>query len=93
MAAGTMVLLTPHDSSVLTGLVQYTRLPGDEQRKLLDSLEKPEARMVAEAFLDPQKYAGAPEDVRATVDRFRNWVENNKRLRRQRDARRRSSRG
>jgi small-conductance mechanosensitive channel len=87
-----MVLLTPHDSSVLTGLVQYTRLPGDEQRKLLDSLEKPEARMVADAFLDPQKYAQAPDDVRATVDRFRAWVENNRRLRLKREARQHSSR-
>ena len=90
MAAGTMVLLTPHDSSVLTGLVQYTLLAGDEQRKLLDSLEKPEARMVADAFLDPQKYAS--DDVRATVDRFRAWVENNRRLRLKREARQHSSR-
>jgi hypothetical protein len=88
-----MVLLTPNDSSVLTSLVQYTLLPGEGHRELLDSLEKPEARMVAEAFLDPQKYAEAPEDVRATVDRFRAWVENNRRLRRQREARRHSGRG
>ncbi len=89
MATWSMVLLTPHDSSVLMSLVQYTRA-SEERQKVLDSLQKPDARMVAEAFFDSQKYAEAPEDVRATVDHFRAWVENNKRRRAQREARRRS---
>lgn len=84
-------MLTPHDASVLTSLAQYTRL-SERREELLNSLEKPDARMVGEALFDPQKYAEAPDDVRATVDRFRDWVENNKRRRLQREARQRSSR-
>jgi hypothetical protein len=92
MATWSMVMLTPQDASVLTSLAQYTR-PSERWEELLNSLEKPDARMVGEALLNPQKYAEAPDDVRATVDRFRAWVENNKRRRLQREARQRSSHG
>ncbi|HUO28600.1 MAG TPA: hypothetical protein VMU80_05255 [Bryobacteraceae bacterium] len=91
MAAGSMVLLTPHDSSVLSSLVQYSR-PSDRRQQLLDSLEKPDARMVGEAFFDDQKYEKAPEEVRLTVDQFRAWVDNNKHRRLQREALRRAAR-
>jgi hypothetical protein len=93
MAVGTMLRLTPHDSSVMTALIHYAH-PSDERKKqLLDELQSPEARQLGEAFHDPQKYADAPEYIRNTVDYFREVVENNKRLRRQREARRRVSRG
>jgi len=83
-----MVRLTPHDSSVMTRLAQYAH-PSDESTKLLNKLQSPEARLLGEAFLDPQKYAESPDHIRATVDYFREWLENNKRLRRQREAPRR----
>ena len=84
-----MLRLTPHDSSVMTALIQYTH-PSDETRKLLDELQSLEARKLGEAFHDQQKYDDAPEHIRNTVDYFREWVENNRRLRRQREARRRA---
>jgi hypothetical protein len=87
-----MLLLTPHDSSVLTSLVQYER-PSQKRSKLFGSLEEPSARIVAEAYFDTEKYAEAPDDVRATVDHFRAWVENNRRRRSERETRRRVARG
>lgn len=58
----------------------------------MNELKTEEARQVGEAYLDRQKYAQAPDYVRATVDYLREWVENNKRLRLNREARKRSSR-
>ena len=81
-----MVLLTPHDSSVMASLVQYTK-PSARRDELLDSLQAPEARKVAEAFFDDQKYNVAPPDVQATVDHLRAWVVNNEHRRQQREAR------
>jgi len=89
---GTMVRLTPHDSSAMSALAQLARLSDEGKTELLNELQAPEARLVGEAFLDPQKYAESPDHIRATVDYFREWVENNKRLRREREARRSSSR-
>ena len=86
-----MVRLTPHDSSVMTALVQYTRPSEESKKELLDELQSPDARLVGEAFLDLQKYAAAPDHIRATVDYLREWVENNRRLRLKREARSRSS--
>lgn len=93
MAVGTMLRLTPDDSSVMTALAQPTALSDERKQQLLDELQSPESRQLGEAFLDPQKYAAAPEYIRNTVDYFREWVENNRRLRRQREALRRVSRG
>ena len=90
---GTMLRLTPDDSSVMTALAQPTALSDERKKQLLDELQSPESRQLGEAFLDPQKYAAAPEYIRNTVDYFREWVENNRRLRRQREALRRVSRG
>ena len=88
-----MALLTPHDANVISELVQFAGMPEDRKRELLAKLEEEDARMVGEALLDPQKYSDATPEVQATVDRYRAWAENNKRLRRQREARQRSSRG
>jgi hypothetical protein len=87
-----MTLLTPHDANVIAELVQFAGMPDGRQKELLAKLEEEEARMVGEAFLDPQKYSGASPEVQATVDRYRAWVENNKRLRLKREARKRSNR-
>lgn len=88
-----MVELTPHDSAALSRLVQFEGLPGERRKEILDGLESEEARMVGEAVLDPQKYSESTAPVRETVDRFRLWSENNRRLGRQRALRRRSARG
>ncbi len=82
-----MVRLTPHDSSVITALVQHTSHSDEGKKELLDELQSPEARLVGEAFLDSQKYAAAADHIRATVDYLQAWVENNKRLRVKREAR------
>jgi len=89
MATWTMTLLTPHDSSVMSSLVQYSD-PTARRKELFDQLEEPAARMVAEAYFDDQKYAEAPADVRATVDHLRAWVQNNRH--RRAEARRRPGR-
>jgi hypothetical protein len=86
-----MVQLTPHDTAVLSRLVQFGRLP-DEKRKLLEELRANEAKMVGDALLDKLKYSEAPPRVRATVDRFREWSVANRRLGRLRTGRRRVAR-
>jgi hypothetical protein len=88
---GEMVVLTPHESAVLSRLVQFGRLPVEHRRKMLDELSG-DARMVGEVVLDRQKYDGSPEHVRATVDRFDQWHEANIRIGRMRANRRRSAR-
>jgi hypothetical protein len=54
---------------------------------MLGSLEEEDARKVAEAFFDDQTYKQASDDVKATVDRFRAWLDANQRLGRSRAAR------
>ena len=76
-------MLTPHDSSVLSRLVQF-RLPEQRRLELLSGIEDEDARKVGEVVLDPQKYDGASADVRASVDRFNGWHEANRRLGKQR---------
>jgi len=87
-----MIRLTPHDSSVMTALAQFTGVPPERKRALLDALESTEAREVGAALLDRQVYHQAPPRIRDTVDYFLRWVENNKRLGREREVRRRKSR-
>lgn len=85
--------LTPHDSAALSRLVQFDRLPAERRKEILAELESEEARMVGEVVLDPEKYSASTAPVRATVDRFREWLEANRRLGRQRALRRQSARG
>jgi hypothetical protein len=87
-----MVQLTPHDSAVLSRLVQFGRLPAEKRRELLGELESEDARRVGEVVLDPQKYAESPEQIRATFDRFEQWLQANRRLGRRRAIRRRTGR-
>jgi len=82
--------MSPRDVSVIMGLVQYA--PTSERwRELMNDLKGPEALQVAEAFFDQRKYDDAPEDVRATVDYLRKWLENTQQRRREREVRRRSA--
>jgi hypothetical protein len=87
-----MVPLTPHDSAVLTQLVQFSRLSLEKRKEILEQLKSEDARKVGEVVLDRHKYATSPADVRATVDRFDQWLEANRRLGRQRSIRRRTAR-
>ena len=84
--------LTPHDSAVLGRLVQFGRLPPERRKEILEDLKSDEARMLGEAVLDRQKYSESPQPVRATVDRFQQWSEANRRLGRLRRVRRRTAR-
>jgi len=59
----------------------------------LASLQAEEARLVGEVLAGVPEKASAPPEVQATVDVYLAWVENNKRLRLNREARHRSSRG
>ena len=72
---GTMVPVNPHDSAILSQLVQFTGMPLDLKLELLAKLETPEARQVGEAILDPAKLSGAPEPVQQTANRYKEWVE------------------
>jgi len=92
MATGSAIRLTHHDANVIAALVQFTGMPEEKKRELLAKLERDDGRMVGEALVDHQRYSAAPPEVQAVVDLYRAWVENNKRLRLNREARQRSSR-
>lgn len=86
----TMVELTPHDAAVLSRLVQFHRLPIEKRREILGELKSAEAREVGESVLDSTKLSTASEQIRATVNRYQLWLENNQRLGRLRKKARRS---
>jgi hypothetical protein len=86
-----MLRLTPHDGNVIAALAQFTGIPEERKKEHLASLEEEDAR--GEVLVGVREYSSVSPEVQATVDRYRAWVENNKRLRRQREARQRSSRG
>jgi hypothetical protein len=87
-----MVLLTPNDGNVIAALVQFTGMPEERKKELLGKLEEDDARLVAEVLLGIREDSTVSPEVQATVDRYRAWVENNKRLRLKREARKRSNR-
>ena len=80
----TMIELTPHDAGVLSRLVQFHGLPIERRLEILNEIESLDARQVGEAVLDPAKLSEFSEPVRATVNRYQEWLENNKRLARRR---------
>jgi hypothetical protein len=84
-----MIRSTPHDSSMMSILAHSTGASEKRKQELLNELQSPEARQLGEAYLDQQKYAEASAPIQATVDYFRQWVEDNRRLRGEREARRR----
>ena len=87
-----MVELSPHDSAALSRLIRFDRLPAYQRHEILQEIEAADARLVGEVILDPQKYMEAPEKVRATVDRFKEWMAANRRLAGEREKRRRAAR-
>jgi hypothetical protein len=75
---------------VIAALVQF---PGSERTKeRLASLEEEDARLVGEILVGIRDDSSVSPEVQATVDRYRDWVKNNRRLRLNREARQRSSR-
>jgi hypothetical protein len=85
-----MLRLTHHDANVIAALVQF---PVSERTKeRLASLEEEDARLVGEILVGIRDYSSVSPEVQATVDRYRDWVKNNRRLRLNREARQRSSR-
>jgi hypothetical protein len=84
-----MVELTPHDSAALSRLVRFERLPPKKRLEILEEIQADDARRVGEIVLDPQKLAEATPEVQATVARFRQWQEANRRLARDRAKRQR----
>jgi len=87
-----MVLLTPHDGNVMAAFVQFPGMPEDRKKERLDSLERKDAREVAEVLLGIREYSSVPPAAQATVDHYRRWMENSGQRRLKRDARSRSSR-
>jgi hypothetical protein len=87
-----MVELTPHDSAALSRLVQFTGLPPQKRQEILEEIKAEDARRVGEVLLDPQKYPEAAPEVQATVTRFQEWMEANRRLAREREKRRQAAR-
>ena len=51
-----------------------------ERREFLEDVKADDARLVGEAVLDPQKYLKSSDEIRATVDRFKEWLEANKKI-------------
>ena len=76
MEPGSMVLLTPNDGNVMAAFVQFPGMPEDRKKKRLDSLEKDDARLVAEVFLGLRDDSSVSPAVLATVNHYRKWREN-----------------
>ena len=73
-----MLRLTHHDANVIAALVQF---PGSERTKeRLASLEEEDARLVGEILVGIRDDSSVSPEVQATVDRYRDWVKNNRRL-------------
>jgi hypothetical protein len=91
MAPGSMVLLTPHDGNVMAAFVQFPGMPEDRKKERLDSLEREDARLVAEVFLGIRDDSSVSSAVLATVNHYRKWRENSAQRRLQREDLRASS--
>lgn len=87
-----MVELTPNDSSALARLIRFDGLPLEKRREILGEIQAADARAVGEIFLEPERYDGASPKVQATVNRFREWMDVNRHLAKERAKRRRSVR-
>jgi len=87
-----MIVLTHHDANVIAALAQFTGISQERKKEHLASLEHDDARLVGEVLAGVREYSSVPPEVQALVDRYRAWVENNRRLRLNREARQRSSR-
>lgn len=88
-----MLRFTPHDANVIAALAQFPGSPEDRKTERLASLEEEDARQVGEVLVGIREYSLVSPEVQNSVDLYRKWVENNRRLRLNREARQRSSRG
>jgi hypothetical protein len=86
-----MVLLTPNDGNVMAAFVQFPGMPEDRKKERLASLQKEDARLVAEVFLGLRDDSSVSPAVLATVNHYRKWRENSAQRRLQRDELRESS--
>jgi len=93
MASVNMLRFTHHDANVIAALAQFPGSPEDMKKKRLASLEEEDARLVGEVLVGVREYSSVSPEVQAAVDSYRAWVENNRRLRLNREARQHSSRG
>jgi hypothetical protein len=83
-----MIHLSPSDSSILTRVAQYERIPIDKRLNLLSNAS-PEAQEVGRILLNVEQTANAAPDVRAAAEAFKKWLASNRRLRPTRAANRR----
>ncbi len=88
-----MLRFTHHDANVIAALAQFPGSPDDMKKKRLASLEEEDARLVGGVLVGVREYSTVSPEVQAAVDSYRAWVENNRRLRLNREARQRSHRG
>lgn len=86
-----MALLTPHDTGVIAELAHFPNMPDDKRDERLASLQEPDAREVAEVIVGLRDDSSVSPEVLATVERYRAWVDNNRRLSQKREARRSNS--
>ncbi len=93
MATASTLRFTPHDANVIAALAMFPGSPDERKKERLASLQAEEARLVGEVLAGVREKASTPPEVQATVNLYLAWVENNKRLRLNREARHRSNRG
>jgi hypothetical protein len=86
-----MVLLTPHDGNVMAAFVQFPGMPEDRKKERLASLEREDARLVAEVLLGIRDDSTVSPAVMATVNHYRKWRDNGEQRRRRREDLRQSS--
>ena len=83
-----MIQLSPSDSSILTRVAQYGRIPVDQRLALL-SKASPQAQQVGRILLKVEQPTKAEPDVRAAAEAIRRWLASNRRVRSTRSANRR----
>jgi len=85
-----MIHLSPADSSILTRVAQYDRIPVNERLALLSQASE-EAQQVGRILLKVQQPASAAPDVRAAAEAFQRWLASNRRAKPTRSTNRRST--
>ncbi len=87
-----MLRFKPHDANVIAALAQFPGSPDERKKERLASLEGEDARQVGEVLAGFRDYSSVSPEVQSAVDNYRAWVENNRRLRLNREARMRHRR-
>ena len=75
-----MIHLSPEDSSILTRVGQYNRIPLNQRLELL-SKASDQAQQVGRILLDVEPAATPDPDVLAVAQAFKRWVASNRRPR------------